>query len=227
MRRLSLKRLLTTAQTLRRPLTTAALLVLLSPFLIRALVALWFAPMTYTLDTAPTRDVAIIFGAQVYGNGTLSPMLADRVRTGVELYKAGKVKKLLLTGDNQYVEYNEPEAMRRLALYMGVPDDAIVLDYAGRRTYDSCYRASAIFSVDSAILVTQNFHLDRALMLCNALGIDAAGVGADYQSPQGYGWSMISYSRAREFLALPLAVSDMLTRPEPVLGDPLPIFPQD
>jgi len=77
-----------------------------------------------------------------------------------------------MSGDNRFVEYNEPEAMRQVALSLGVPDQDIVLDYAGRRTYDSCYRAKEIFGVREAILVTQKFHLARALFLCNALGLD-------------------------------------------------------
>src|SRR5688572_4883705 len=95
----------------------------------------------YTLDAVPERPVAIVFGAEVYGNGRLSAMLADRVTMGAELYRAGKVQALLLTGDNGSDSYNEPEAMRQFALGLGAPDAAIVLDYAGFRTYDSCYRA--------------------------------------------------------------------------------------
>jgi SanA protein len=108
----------------------------------------------YSLDTVPARPVAIVFGAQVLPSGRLSAMLADRVKVGAQLYQAGKVKALLMTGDNSVTNYNEPEAMRQYALGLGIPDSAIVLDYAGFRTYDSCYRARAIFQVDQAILVT-------------------------------------------------------------------------
>ncbi len=107
------------------------------------------------------------------------PALYDRVATAVDLYQRGLVNKLLLTGDNRFVNYNEPEAMRRTAVKLGVPDEDLVLDYAGRRTYDSCYRAREIFGVNRAILVTQAFHLDRALYLCDAFGIDSVGVVAD------------------------------------------------
>ena len=96
--------------------------------------------------------------------------------TAAQLYFSGKVEKLLMSGDNRFVDYNEPEAMRQYARSLGVPEEAIVLDYAGRRTYDTCYRARDIFGVQSAILVTQNFHLPRALFTCNALGIRATGV---------------------------------------------------
>jgi len=112
-------------------------------------------------------------------DGRPTPALADRVWTAAALYKAGKVRKLLMSGDNRFINYNEPETMRQYALAQGVPDEDIVLDYAGRRTYDTCYRAEHIFGVQDAILVTQWFHLDRALYTCGKLGIDAVGVAAD------------------------------------------------
>jgi len=152
----------------------------------------------YTLDAVPARPVAIVFGAWVRPNGRPSAMLADRVRMGVNLYNAGRVKVLLLTGDNSIEPYNEPEAMRQYALTLGVPDTALVLDYAGFRTYDSCYRAKAIFQVDQAILVTQAFHLDRALLTCNGLGVNAVGVAADTVRPTGYARSSLIVSTVRE-----------------------------
>ena len=92
---------------------------------------------------------------------------------------AGKVEKLLLSGDNRTLDYNEPGAMRAYAISLGVPAEDIVLDYAGRRTYDTCFRAKAIFGVDQVLLVTQMFHLPRALYTCRALGIEAEGIPAD------------------------------------------------
>jgi SanA protein len=178
----------------------------------------------YTIQDVPARRVAIVFGALVHADGRLSEMLADRVATGAALYHAGKVDVLLMTGDNHVITYNEPEAMRQYALSLGVPDDAIVLDYAGRRTYDSCYRARDIFRVDEAILVTQRFHLDRALLTCNALGVRAIGVAADAQRPQGYTLGSMLFSQTREFPAVAVAVLDLVRRPEPILGEPLPIF---
>ena len=123
--------------------------------------------------------MAIVFGAGITADGRPMPALADRVWTAVELYNAGKVEKLLMTGDNRFVDYNEPQAMKEYALARGVSDEDIVLDYAGRRTYDSCYRARHIFGVREAVLITQHFHLDRALYICDKLGIDAVGVAAD------------------------------------------------
>jgi SanA protein len=158
--------------------------------------------------------------------GNPSAMLADRVKMGVELYQAGKVKALLLTGDNHVETYNEPEAMHQYALRLGVPDSALVLDYAGFRTYDSCYRARDIFKVDQAILVTQAFHLDRALLTCGGLGIEVAGVAADVMRPEGYSRRSLLTSEVREFPSTAVALIDLILGSQPTfLGDPLPIFP--
>jgi SanA protein len=177
---------------------------------------------TFSQDDVPARQVAIVFGAEVKKDGTPSIILRDRVETAVALYKSGKVEKLLMSGDNRFVDYNEPEAMRRYALALGIPDADIVLDYAGRRTYDTCYRAKEIFGVNSAVLVTQGFHLPRALFLCNAFGIDAIGVEA-----QNYYYlkRLQLYWNLRELLATVQSVGDVyLLQPLPVLGKPEFIF---
>jgi SanA protein len=177
----------------------------------------------YTAENVPARRVAIVFGAGLWRNGTATPVLHDRVQTAADLYFAGKVEKLLMSGDNRFSDYNEPAVMRDLALSLGVPGDAIVLDYAGRRTYDSCYRAKAIFGVTEAILVTQAFHLPRAIYLCNQLGIDSVGVEADLRV---YRKSSVLYWNMRELFATAAALWDVnVSHPIPVLGDPEPIFP--
>jgi len=177
--------------------------------------------LIYALESVPERPVAIVFGAGVWPDGTPSAILADRLETAIALYENGKVRKMLMTGDNSRVDYNEPERMRQYALARGVPDEDVVLDYAGRRTYDSCYRAKVIFGVDEAILVTQAYHLDRALFTADALGLDVVGVAADrrpYRFIARYWW--------RELLATPVAWWQVnVTQPEPILGEPLPIFP--
>jgi SanA protein len=198
--------------------------VVLAP---RIYTALRFRGSIYTVEEAPERHVAIIFGAQIYSDGRLSAMLGDRIATGADLYHAGKVDVMLMTGDNRFIDYNEPEAMRQRALALGVPDEAIVLDYAGRRSYDSCYRARDIFQVDEVIVVSQDFHLDRVLMICNGLGVDAIGVAADYQRPWGYSRISLTWSQLREVPATLAAVADLILRPIPVLGEPLPILPHD
>ncbi len=123
--------------------------------------------------------IAIVFGARVWENGEASPVLYDRVLTAVELYRAGRVKKLLMSGDNPTAEYDEPTAMKRTAMELGVPESDIVLDFAGRRTYDTCWRAKEVFEVKRAIIVTQEFHQARSLYLCNNLGVDSIGITAN------------------------------------------------
>jgi SanA protein len=179
---------------------------------------------TYEASTVPVQKVAIVFGAGLTRSGEATPVLKDRVQTAAQLYFAGKVEKLLMSGDNRFADYNEPEAMRRYALALGVPDADIVLDYAGRRTYDTCYRAKAIFGVQAAILVTQNFHLPRALFLCNMLGVDGTGVAAEnitYRKRSLFYWNL------RELPATLTAFADIITRPLPVLGTPEFIFPEN
>ncbi|MFZ5821699.1 MAG: SanA/YdcF family protein [Chloroflexota bacterium] len=205
-----------------RLILTLGLLGLLGLFLPRLVTALYAATRTFTVQEVPAERVAIVFGAGLRRDGSPTAVLRDRVETAAQLYFAGKVEKLLLSGDNRFVDYNEPEAMRQYARSLGVPDEALVLDYAGRRTYDTCYRAQAIFGVQSAILVTQNFHLPRALFTCNALGLKAAGVGANniyYLKRSRLYW------QARELFATLGAFWDVcISKPLPVLGDPEPIF---
>lgn len=175
----------------------------------------------YSVAESPGERIGIVFGAGLWRNGAPTPILYDRVATAVELYQQGKIEKLLLSGDNRFVYYNEPAAMRQAALDLGVPDTALVLDYAGRSTYDTCYRAKAIFGVSRAILVTQSFHLPRALLVCEALGLKAVGVSADrrhYPRRAATFWSL------REVFATANAWLEVnITHPTPVLGEPLPI----
>lgn len=178
--------------------------------------------ITTVNDSTVKYPVAIVFGAGLSWDGSPSPVLRDRIRTAVDLYNQGKVKKLLLSGDNQYIDYNEPGAMQEYALELGVPADDIVLDYAGRRTYDTCFRANAIFNVDSAFLVTQKFHLPRAIFLCNQFGIEALGINADLREYSNYS---LRYWNFREIFATTSALWDVwFKKPIPVLGEELPIF---
>lgn len=200
------------------------LLGLFGLLLPRFIFLLYAKPRTFSVKEVPARRVAIVFGAGLWRDGTPTPVLRDRVQTAAELYFDGKVEKLLMSGDNRFVDYNEPEAMRQFALSLGVPDEVIVLDYAGRRTYDTCYRARDIFHLDSVILVTQEFHLPRALFLCNMLGVDGVGVPADiryYRKISRLIWNF------REMLATLDSINDIFyKKPLPVLGNPEPIFPE-
>jgi len=207
-------------------LKTLLLLIVLGLFvlLFPRLVTGWYAHgKVYTAADVPVQRVAIVFGAGLWRNGSPTPVLADRVTQAANLYFTGKVEKLLMSGDNRFVDYNEPEAMRQLALSLGVPNNAIVLDYAGRRTYDTCYRAKAIFKVDQAILVTQTFHMPRAVYLCNHLGITSLGVESDLRV---YRKSSLLYWNVRELFATVAALWDVnIGHPVPVLGKQEPIFP--
>lgn len=203
-------------------LATAAFLILGLPMVFAELHS---HNRTFTSDHAPAASVAIVFGAGLNRDGSPGAVLRDRVSTAVDLYFSGKVQKLLMSGDNRFVDYNEPAAMQAYAIELGVPENDIVLDYAGRRTYDTCYRAIHIFGVNDALLVTQDYHLPRALITCRGLGLDASGVIADQRD-----YHPISFTRwrIREIPATAVALWDVyIYRPLPVLGDPEPIFPSD
>ncbi len=173
--------------------------------------------------TMTGRPVAIVFGAGLKRDGSPTDVLRDRVAAASDLYFSGKVKKLLMSGDNRFENYNEPAAMRAYALELGVPDGDIILDYAGRRTYDTCYRAKEIFGIQQAVLVTQRFHLPRALVICNGLGLDGVGVAADRRVYRQYAQN---FWNLREFPATLMAFIDtFVTRPLPVLGEKEAIFP--
>jgi vancomycin permeability regulator SanA len=161
--------------------------------------------------TVPTSSVALVFGAGLNRDGTPSDALADRVQTALELYQAGKVQKILMSGDNGSTDYDEVSSMKRYAVAHGVPAQDVVLDYAGFRTYDSCYRAQAIFGVRNVIAVSQAFHLPRIIYTCQALGINTVGVSAS-KRPYRYekAWDR------REFVARAVAWLEVnVTKPKP------------
>lgn len=174
-------------------------------------------PISGDVSTVPAMPVAIVFGAGIH-----NAVIDDRVLTAVALYKAGKVRKLLMTGDNGRVGYDEPGAMRDTAIAAGVPAGDVVCDYAGFRTYDSLYRARDIFGVHRAVLVTQRYHLPRALYLGRRLGLDVVGMDA----------AKHSYGRAqrwwdlREVVAVEAAWLDVnVTHRRPkFLGPKEPLF---
>ena len=130
-------------------------------------------------SNAPSAEVAIVLGAKVWPGGAPSSMLEDRLRTGIELYRPGRVDKLLLSGDHGQSTYDEVNAMRQFVLYRGVPPEDVFMDHAGFSTYDTMYRARDVFQVRDALVVTQGFHLERAVYTARALGMDATGVAAD------------------------------------------------
>jgi SanA protein len=169
---------------------------------------------------APQTQVAIVLGARVYPDGTPSPMLADRLQTGVSLYKLGKVEKLLLSGDHGQTTYDEVNVMLEYVLERGVPEEDVFTDHAGFSTYDTMYRARDVFKVTTALVVTQKFHLARAVYTARTLGLDATGVEADIQ-PYGDERRFA----IRDWLARVKALWQLhVTRPEPrFLGPAIPI----
>ena len=140
------------------------------------------AKIQTSITEIPTENpprIAIVLGAGVWANGAPSDVLYDRIVTAVELYRAGRVKKILMSGDNPTENYDEPTTMKATAVKLGVPAADIVLDFAGRRTYDTCFRAKEIFAIQKAIVVTQEFHQARTIYLCNNLGVDTIGITAN------------------------------------------------
>ena len=160
-------------------------------------------------QNVPSEPVAVVFGAGL-ADGKPSPYLAHRLDAAARLYAAGKVKVLLVTGDNSRTTYDEPGAMRTYLQAHGVPRAKIVLDYAGFDTWDSCDRAKRVFGVNRAVLVSQGFHIRRALALCAAAGIDAYGIGVDEKHDATW-----YAGGAREVLAAGKAALDVLAKPSP------------
>ena len=172
----------------------------------------------YTEAEVPAAPVALVLGAQVYADGTPSPFLAARLEIARQLLADGKVRAILVSGDHMDWGYNEPGAMFRWLIDRGVPSQRIVLDHAGFDTYDSCARARAVVGVSEAIVVTQSYHIDRAVALCRRLGVTATGVGDDtvriYRAP----WR---HSVVRERGAVVKALGDVLSGRDPVFLGPL------
>lgn len=157
-----------------------------------------------SLRDVPPRPVAIVLGAGLWPDGSITPVLADRVATAADLYHAGTIQTLLLSGARR-PGYDEPGVMLDYAVRLGVPREAVLLDPEGFRTYDTCRRAREVFGLEQAVVVTQRFHVARSLYLCDALGIDAVAVVADRQD---YAVRRIVWE-TREYLALVRAVWDV------------------
>ncbi|WP_037871562.1 SanA/YdcF family protein [Streptomyces sp. SPB074] len=161
------------------------------------------------VDPAP---VAVVFGAGLR-DGRPSPYLAHRLDVAARLYAAGRVSAVLVTGDHGRAGYDEPTAMRDYLARAGVPGRQVVWDHAGFDTWDSCVRARRVFGVDRAVLVSQGFHIRRAVALCRAAGVEAQGVAA--RDPRDVTWY---YGASQEILAAPKAALDALVHRTPVLG---------
>lgn len=164
-------------------------------------------------------QTAIVLGAQVQPNGRMSTMLADRVSQAIALWRAGKVDRILVSGDHGTWTYDEPDTMRKALLRAGVPAEDIFTDHAGFNTWDSMVRARKVFGVTSAIVVTQGFHMARALYLGHEAGLHVRGLTADlhHYGTQG------KKSDVRELFARVKAVGDSITHPHVLLGPRIPI----
>lgn len=179
-----------------------------------------------SLDSLGNRPVAIVFGAGIYGDRP-SRVLAERIHGAVALYHGGLADRFLFSGDNSSEHYNELAVMQEYAVSLGLPAHLITLDYAGFSTYESCFRARAIFGVDDAILVSQAFHVDRAIYTCRQIGLDAVGLGVsdwlyqpDGQRPRSLTRGESRYG-AREVLATAKAIWTLhVTQPEPTFLGP-------
>jgi SanA protein len=173
------KNLIAGGKRLFRKILIPLVILALLPNLVTLIIAL---PRWKSVDSVPVRSVAIVFGAGLYPDGTPMPALEDRILYAAYLYRNAKVQTILMSGDRRSDSYDEPAAMQTYAMKLGVPEKAIILDNAGFRTYDTCYRAKNIFHLDEAILVTTDYHLPRALFLCNSLGIDSMGIASGWGS---------------------------------------------
>ncbi len=172
----------------------------------------------YAADAVPAAPVVLVLGAQVYEPGDVpSPFLAARLELARQLYASGRAKVILVSGDNGRPDYNEPGGMRTWLTAHGVPATKVVADYAGFDTYDSCARAKLIFGVTKLTVVTQSYHIQRAVSICRHLGIDANGVGDSSVSDRYVSWYRASI---REQGADVKAVWDLTIRRDPVFLGP-------
>lgn len=163
----------------------------------------------------PKKKVALVLGARVFEGGRLSTVLADRVDAAIALYNDGVVEKLLMSGDNRTQKYNEVTAMRNYAIDRGVPSDDVVRDFAGFRTYDSVYRAKEVWDLDELIIVSQRFHLPRALYIAEKLDMDAVGVMAADNA-----YRSVKRASRREIAARLFAWVDVLVGRDPYFLGP-------
>ena len=171
-----------------------------------------------TADLADV-DCIIVLGCQVRADGSLSDMLHDRLARGLEVYNAGASNRLLMSGDHGRTNYDEVGAMKQFAIDNGVPSENVFMDHAGFSTYETIYRAKEIFEADKVIIVTQEYHLYRALYIAHQLGVDAYGVSADLRTYGGQ-----SKRDVREVLARCKDFAKCVFKPEPTfLGEAIPV----
>lgn len=175
-----------------------------------------FRPNIYDdVTKVPKVKTALVLGAGLKEDGTPSDILEDRVLSAVHLYQAGKVQKVIFSGDNSTFNHNEPSAMKKLAVKMGVPDKDIQVDDAGLRTYDSCWRVKNIFSQAEVIIVTQSFHITRSMFICQGLGVKVTGFVSDSGT---YPLDQWNYWKFRDMIALTKSAYDLYLNPPKVIA---------
>ena len=173
-----------------------------------------------SVEYVPYNRAALVLGTSPYGrNGAPNRFYMARIKACVELYNARKIDRIIVSGDNRHVNYNEPEAMRRSLVEQGIPSEVISLDYAGFRTFDSVVRAKEVFGQQSFTVVSQKFHNERAIFIAGKKGIDAVGYNA---RGVDFNYGIMTY--VREWFARCKVYLDLLTGKQPhFLGDPVDI----
>lgn len=199
-------------------LSLVALVIILA---INGYVVFKYRERIITVEEAKAKDVdcILVLGAAVWGGTRPSPMLQDRLDKGIELYNQGASPRMLMSGDHGGQYYDEVNVMKNYAMDAGIEDSHIFMDHAGFSTYESMIRAKEVFEVDSVIIVTQGYHLSRALYIANELGLDAYGVASD---PRKYNGQF--YRDLREMAARVKDFGTALLKPQPTyLGEVIPI----
>lgn len=204
-----------------KTLAITTLIIFLIPFVIYFKISRDYRPEIYANEDAiPSKYSALVLGAGIWKNQP-SDILRDRLDAAIKLYKKGKVKKLILSGDNRFKDYDEPGVMKKYVLDAGIPEKDVQADYAGRRTYDSCYRAKNIFSQEEIIIVTQSFHITRAMFLCESIGLNPVGFISDTNKYYMHHWNWWKF---RDVISLTFSLKDIyLWKPEVVGGEKIPV----
>lgn len=203
-------------------LTSLLLFAVASAFMINGYVVKSAEPYIITPEEATDMDAdcILVLGAKVNADNTLSLILEHRVLTGIELYNSGASDRILMSGDHGRESYDEVNAMKNYAMTSGIDKSAVFADHAGFSTYESVYRARDVFCCNKIIIVTQEFHLSRAVYLARMLGLEAYGVACDRGE-----YSTAAKNNAREFLARIKAVYSAVIKPKPTyLGEAIPIW---
>lgn len=162
-------------------------------------------------------DAIVVLGASVLSDGTPSRILQDRLDAAIELYFAGAAPKLIMSGDNSTVSYNEVRGMKNYAISQGVPSEDVFCDHAGFSTYETMYRARHVFGAERIVIATQTYHLYRAIYDANGLGMEAIGVASDYRTYSGQAWYDLREipARTKDFFYV------IAQTPSTFVGDPI------